>query len=230
MRIDKFICETTTLTRSEAKKAIQKGQVSCNLQAITHAGFQVPTNAKIYLNQVLLQKPQQQYFMLHKPINFICSTLDEHYPSALHLLHLKQRQPLHFAGRLDADATGLVLITNDGNWSHRITSPRRVCSKSYWVQLAEPIDPQLIQRFAQGIQLRQEKKITRPAQLEIASSTQVRLTITEGKYHQVKRMFAATGNKVIQLHRESIGSITLDPALKPGQWRALTATEKNSIA
>ncbi|MGL6146861.1 MAG: pseudouridine synthase, partial [Plesiomonas sp.] len=136
---------------------------------------------------------------------------------------------LHPAGRLDIDTTGLVLLTDDGQWSHRITSPRHHCEKTYLVTLADPVDASAIALFAEGVQLRSEPDLTRPAVLELLGSHQARLTITEGKYHQVKRMFAAIGNKVTALHRECVGGIALDSNLAEGEYRRLTDDEVQRI-
>ena len=123
-----------------------------------------------------------------------------------------------------------MLITDDGDWSHRVTSPRHKCSKTYRVTLADALEDLLVQRFAEGVELRYEKKKTRPAELEILSSHEARLTLAEGKYHQVKRMFAAVGNQVVALHRERIGDVMLDPSLQPGEWRDLSDEEVRSLA
>jgi 16S rRNA pseudouridine516 synthase len=144
-------------------------------------------------------------------------------------MDIEKVDTLHIAGRLDADTTGLVLITSDGQWSHKITSPKKDCGKRYLVELAEPVEQGLITEFAAGIALRNEDGLTKPAILEIVEPCLVRLTISEGKYHQVKRMFAAVGNRVVNLHRESIGEIELDAELALGEWRFLTDEEINSI-
>jgi len=136
---------------------------------------------------------------------------------------------LHAAGRLDIDTTGLVLLTDDGQWSHRITSPRHHCEKTYRVTLESPISDDTAAQFTAGVQLHNEKSLTKPAQLEVITPTDVRLTLSEGRYHQVKRMFAAVGNRVIELHRERIGDIVLDEDLEPGEYRALTEDEIASI-
>ena len=173
-----------------------------------------------------------RYLMLNKPQDTLCSNVDEFYPSVLSLLGVPKAYSLHIAGRLDADTTGLVLITDDGQWSHRLTSPVKACAKRYRVQLADPLtasDSELVAKFAHGIALKGEASLTRPATLEILTPTEVLLTITEGKYHQVKRMFAAIGNKVVGLHREQVGGISLDPDLGAGQWRYLTQDEIASV-
>ena len=136
---------------------------------------------------------------------------------------------LHAAGRLDIDTTGLVLMTDDGQWSHRITSPRHHCEKTYLVELENPLEEGVAEQFAKGVQLHNEKDLTKPAVLEVITPTEVRLTISEGRYHQVKRMFAAVGNHVVGLHRERIGDITLDASLEPGEYRPLTEDEIASV-
>lgn len=134
---------------------------------------------------------------------------------------------LHIAGRLDADTTGLVLITDDGRWSYNIITPSCKCPKVYRVDLSRPIADDTAEKFKQGLQLQGEQELTLPASLSVISPQRVLLTITEGKFHQVKRMFAAVGNKVTALHREQIGSVVLDVA--PGQWRYLSAVEIQSF-
>ncbi|GIU49461.1 16S rRNA pseudouridine(516) synthase RsuA [Shewanella algidipiscicola] len=229
MRLDKFICESTSLTRSLAKKALHRGDVTCDGTIVKDAGFKVTPHHQICLNGEVISVVGPRFIMLNKPVNTICSTIDEEYPSVLSLIDVAKPEELHIAGRLDVDTTGLVLITSDGQWSHKITSPKKECGKRYLVQLADPIGEALIAEFAQGIALRNEDGLTKPATLEIIDPQQVRLTITEGKYHQVKRMFAAVGNKVVGLHRECVGHIELDEALAPGEWRYLTAAEIASV-
>jgi 16S rRNA pseudouridine516 synthase len=163
--------------------------------------------------------------MLHKPADYVCSTDDPLHPTVLALLDMADRRDLHTAGRLDLDATGLVLVTDDGAWSHRVTSPRHPRPKVYRVELAEPLTEAAAEQLRTGVHLHGERRPTRPAQVEALSERQVQLTIEEGRYHQVKRMFAAVGNRVLTLHRERIGCVALDPGLAPGEWRPLTAEE-----
>lgn len=175
--------------------------------------------------------PGPRYIMLYKPADFVCSHEDGYNQTAFALLDEPKIENLHFAGRLDVDTTGLVLITDDGKWSHRITSPKHKCEKTYRVWLVDAIQPDYAEKLEQGIILRNESEATLPARLEIVNEAEneVLLTIVEGKYHQVKRMFAALGNKVEYLHRERIGSIELDEALEPGDYRYLTQEEIDSI-
>lgn len=229
VRLDKFICESTSLTRSLAKKALHRGDITCDGQVVKDSGFKVTPGMQVRLEGEPISLVGVRYIMLNKPVDTICSTIDEVYPSVLSLLDVPKPDTLHIAGRLDADTTGLVLITSDGQWSHKVTSPKKDCGKRYLVQLAEPVDADLVAVFAQGIELRNEDGATKPAILDIIEPQLVRLTITEGKYHQVKRMFAAVGNHVVGLHRECVGGIELDSALALGEWRYLTDAEVAAI-
>lgn len=230
MRLDKFICKSTELTRTEAKKLLKTGRVLVNDEVIKNPAHQVHENNYVSVNDQRLVARTSRYLMLHKPADFICSNVDEIYPSVLHLIELDKAFDLHIAGRLDADTTGLVLITDDGRWSHDIISPKKQCNKVYRVWLRDPLKEGVEQQFLAGVQLQGEKNLTLPAELLRITDKEVLLTITEGKYHQVKRMFAAVGNKVVALHREQIGQVKLDNELAEGQWRHLTDDEVNSFA
>jgi len=229
VRLDKFICESTELTRSLAKRALHRGDVTCDGVVVKNSGFKVLPQMEVRLDGVLISVIGERYIMLNKPTDTICSTIDEEYPSVLSLIDIEKMETLHIAGRLDVDTTGLVLITSDGQWSHKITSPKKGCGKRYLVTLADPIDDSLVQVFADGVELRNEDGLTKPALLDIIDPTHVRLTISEGKYHQVKRMFAAVGNKVVNLHREAVAGIELNADLAAGEWRHLTAEEVASV-
>ncbi|MCL1078115.1 16S rRNA pseudouridine(516) synthase RsuA [Parashewanella spongiae] len=229
MRLDKFICEATELTRNLAKKAIKSGDISCDGVIIKNAAFKVQTDMQICFEGEPIEVIGDRYIMLNKPVDTICSTTDEVYPSVISLLDVIKTDTLHIAGRLDVDTTGLVLITSDGQWSHKVASPKKECGKRYLINVAEELDNELVKQFESGICLKSEPEPLKPAKLEIIDSHTARLTITEGKYHQVKRMFAATGNKVIGLHREAVGKIELDEDLETSEWRYLTDEEVNSI-
>lgn len=229
MRLDKFICESTELTRSQAKSAIRKGLFS------NQAGTLRSGSYKILADDIILFKGQEiktrgfRYIMLNKPAGYISSNVDEQLPSLLALIDIEKKQNVFIAGRLDADTTGLILITDDGQWSHQVTSPRKKCEKRYRVTLQNPITEEAVQLFAEGIQLKSEAQTCLPAKLQLLSETEVLLTISEGKYHQVKRMFAAVGNFVIKLHREQIGNVELDHDLALGESRFLTEQEVNGF-
>lgn len=228
MRLDKFICKSTELTRTEAKKVLKMGKVQVNDSVIKNPATQVHENNHITIEGQTLTARQSRYIILHKPVDTICSNVDEVYPSLLHLVDVDRAFDMHIAGRLDADTTGLVLITDDGRWSHNIISPKKQCQKVYRVWLRDDLKVDTAEKFQHGVQLQGEEGLTRPALLQQVSEREVLLTITEGKYHQVKRMFASVGNKVVGLHREQIGPICLGE-LSLGEWRFLTAEEVSAF-
>lgn len=229
MRLDKYLSQATGLPRSLVKRQIKCKNVEVNSQIQQDQGYRVQPDDEILLEGRAILPPGPKYLMLYKPEGTVCATEDAEHPTVIDLLDLENIKNLHPAGRLDIDTTGLVLITDDGQWSHRITSPKRQCNKVYRVITADPIDSEVVAHFAEGIELRNEDKPTLPAELEILDEHSARITLQEGRYHQVKRMFAATGNKVVELHREKIGDIELDPELEPGEYRFLTAQEIKSI-
>lgn len=225
MRLDKFVCDCTELTRSQAGKVIRQGLVTVDQQLCKQPSTQVAANQQIELDGELLQIIGLRYFVMHKPAGYVCSTDDPDHNTIFTLMDEPMQSRLHTVGRLDLDTTGLLLITDDGQWSHQISSPKHECAKTYRAWLADPVDASAIAVFAGGVMLNGEKHPTKPAQLEIVSPQECLLTIHEGRYHQVKRMFAAIGNKVEKLHREQIGSFKLGADLAEGEYRELTAVE-----
>lgn len=229
MRLDKFLCDALGATRKEATKLIKSGEVTVNGEMVKSGSFKPTEQCIVEWQGRIVEATGPRYIMLFKPEGFVCSHEDGFNHTAFTLLDEVRMEDLHFAGRLDVDTTGLVLITDDGKWSHKITSPKHKCEKRYRVWLADPVGQDYAQKFEQGIELRNEREPTLPAKLEVIDDHQVLLTIVEGKYHQVKRMFAALGNKVEALHRECIGNIVLDQELDPGEYRYLTDAEIESV-
>lgn len=226
MRLDKFISQQLEISRAMAGREIRASRVTVDGEIIKDSAFKIlPQHSVAYEGNTLVQQHGPRYFMLNKPEGYVCSTDDQENPTILWFIEEPMAFKLHAAGRLDIDTTGLVLLTDDGKWSHRITSPRHHCEKTYLVTLDSPVAEGTAEQFAQGVQLHNEKDLTKPARLEIITPTEVRLTISEGRYHQVKRMFAAVGNHVVALHRERIGAIVLDEDLEPGEYRPLTDDE-----
>jgi 16S rRNA pseudouridine516 synthase len=228
MRLDKFICKSTALTRIEAVQKIRGGAVSVNGAIASNEATQVHENNSVTLRGVRLKARDFRYILMHKPAKTICSNIDEAYPSLFNYLNLSNISELHVAGRLDADTTGLVLITDDGRWSFNITRPTQAGKKVYRVGLATAIADDVAGKFNSGVQLQGERQLTLPATLQLINPKEVLLTLTEGKFHQVKRMLKAVGNRVISLHREAIGDIFLDVAV--GQWRYLSPDEVQSLS
>lgn len=229
MRLDKFVCDCTGLTRSQAGKLIRQGEILLNGVLCKQPAQQIKDSDVVLLDDELLQLTGPRYILLHKPTGYVCSTDDPDHNTVFVLLEEPNTDKLHTVGRLDLDTTGLLLITDDGQWSHKISSPKHHCAKTYRAWLADPVEDSAIALFAEGVMLRGEKDLTKPAQLEIVSPTECLLTIHEGRYHQVKRMFAALGNKVVRLHRERVGSLALDESLAEGEYRFLNADEVASF-
>lgn len=228
MRLDKFICKSTEYTLIDALTFIENGRVTINGIVANKVSDQVHKNTVVTLDGETLIPRSFRYFLLNKPTHMICSNVDEKFPSVLNLLDVDKVTELHIAGRLDADTTGLVLITDDGHWSFNLTSPKNNCEKVYKVSLTRPISPDAIERFLEGVLLQGESKLTLPAKLDIIDSHNVLLTLTEGRFHQVKRMFAAIGNRVKTLHRHKIGNVAVDVEI--GHWRSLTQTEVHALS
>mgnify|MGYP005841649273 CR=1 FL=1 len=229
VRLDYFIANATGLSRKEAKRAIGKGRVEHNGHPCRQAAVKVKTEDAIRLDGRALTLPEERYLMLFKPEGVISATTDSQQPTVIDLLPANIRQGLHIAGRLDRDTTGLLLLTTDGHWSHRVTSPGSGCDKSYRVILSEPVSREAILQLEAGVTLKGEPTPTQPAGVQLIDDRTIELVIREGRYHQIKRMMAAVGNHVTRLHRNRVGTIGLDAALAPGQFRALTADEINSI-
>ena len=230
MRLDKFISQQLGVSRAIAGREIRAQRITIDGEVVRDASFKLnPDHQVEFDGNPLNQQNGPRYFMLNKPQGYVCSTEDPDHPTVLYFLDVPVAHKLHAAGRLDIDTTGLVLMTDDGQWSHRITSPRHHCEKTYLVTLESPVADDTAEQFAHGVQLHNEKDLTKPARLDVITPTEVRLTISEGRYHQVKRMFAAVGNRVIGLHRERIGEIELDQDLEPGEYRPLTEQEIASV-
>ena len=225
LRLDRYLSNATALTRSQAQRALRGGRVQVEGETVKQGATRIPLEAQVTLDGVPVAPPQPRYFMLHKPQGVVCASEDPTHRSAIDLLELPNPDGLHFAGRLDLDATGLVMISDDGQWTHRITAPGRECAKRYRIALAEPVTEQALRSLREGVLLRGDSRATRPAQVERVADQELLISIAEGRYHQVKRMLAAVGNKVVALHREAIGSLELDARLKAGEFRPLTKQE-----
>jgi 16S rRNA pseudouridine516 synthase len=221
MRLDQFVSQSSGMPRSEAIKVIRWGQVLVNGVKITKTSTHIDPVSEVLLAGEKLVLPGDIYLMLHKPAGVVSATEDPEHRTVLDLIDHPHRHTLHVVGRLDKDTTGLLLITNDGDWSHRITAPKSHVPKTYLATLAWKLTEEGAEQLRAGVQLHGEKDLTKPAEVEILSGQQVRITIHEGKYHQVKRMFAAVGNRVEALHRERIGEWVLDPQLQAGEWKVL---------
>lgn len=229
IRLDRLLSQATDLSRKQAKQVIRKGEVSLDESVVKDPGLLVPQAAVLVWRGEYLGLPGPVYLMMHKPLGVVCARSDPDHTTVLDLLPEGLAERVHIVGRLDKDTTGLLLLTDDGDWSHRISSPRHACAKHYRAQLADPLPEHALARFAEGLLLRGDAKPTKPARIEQIDTKEALVVISEGRYHQVRRMFAAVGNRVERLHREQIGNLCLDPALAPGRWRELTERERNDL-
>lgn len=225
MRLDFFVAHATGLSRREVKALLSRGAISVAGERCVRASYQLAQGQAVFRDGVLLTLPGERYLMLNKPAGTVSSTSDQDGLSVLHLLPPAWRKGLHIVGRLDADTTGLLLLSSDGQWSHRITSPRSGCDKTYLVTTARAMTAAMAQQLRDGVMLRGEDNPTQPAAVELLDDFRLRLTISEGRYHQVKRMLAAVGNHVDALHRQQIGALSLDESLALGQYRLLRDDE-----
>lgn len=229
MRLDRFVSQAAALSRSQARSAIRRGAVSVDGTQQRDAGYILAEDMQVTLAGRPLALPKPHYLMLHKPCGLLSATRDAHQETVLSLLPPELASRVHLVGRLDKDTSGLLLLTDDGAWSHAITSPARHRAKVYTAELADPLTAAAMAQLRGGVQLRNEARPTRPATIEPLGELRARITLTEGRYHQVRRMFAAVGNHVTALHREQIGGLVLDPRLAPGQWRTLSPAEREAV-
>lgn len=226
MRLDRWLGNRPELGRQLARRLLAEGRVRVNGATTLQAEREVFVFDRIEADERLLQDgPGGRYLMLHKPRGCVSATVDARHRTVLDCLAAAERADLHLAGRLDFNTTGLLLLTNDGQWSRGLSHPRHKQTKRYLVTTAEVIPAPLVTAFAEGLYFAYEDLTTQPAQLELLDERQAYLTLVEGRYHQVKRMFGRFGIEVVALHRDRIGALPLDPALAEGSYRSLTADE-----
>lgn len=221
MRLDKFLADMQIGTRSEVKKMIQKGHVSINDQIVKKVDTKVDEETIVYVDGLRVDYVSYEYYMLNKPAGFLSATQDSHYPVVMELVPCI-RKDVGIVGRLDKDTEGLLLLTNDGELNHRLLSSKNHVLKKYYVQVDTDIPDNAEDVFSKPIVF--EEFTSLPAEFEYIDNRSAYLTICEGKYHQVKRMFEKIGCTVTYLKRVQFGSLTLD-GLESGQYRTLTEGE-----
>ena len=230
MRLDYYLAHAANLSRKEAKIAIARGRVIVNGESKLKANTNISDNCKVLLDKALISFQQNRYYMMHKPAGVVCALKDDEHEVVLDLIPHEIQKELKIVGRLDKDTTGLLLLTTDGQWLHKITSPKHNCPKTYQVDLADAISDIAVEELEQGVLLNGENDLTKAAQVIVHSEKQISLTISEGKYHQVKRMLAAVGNKVVGLHRTQIGDVMLGTDLALGEFKALSPEQVALLA
>lgn len=233
MRLDKYISFALGKTRSEARNEIKQGKVMVNNQVIRKNDWTVDE----YKDEILfdlepLRYKKFIYIMLNKPSGYLSATKDEELPTVIDLIEEYRHYDLFMVGRLDLDAEGLMILTNDGKFAHQITNPKHSISKKYYVKVEGEFSLDDVSSFRKGLMIYDGNKNlyqTKPATLDIISSNEAYITISEGKYHQVKKMCIKVGKTVTYLKRLQIGGLMLDSNLETGEYREITLEEKERI-
>lgn len=250
-RLDKYLADMKAGSRSEVKVMIRKGRVSVNGAIVCDAGYKVLKNDTVLLDGKSFEYASVEYIMLNKPAGILSATKDKKQKTVLDLVCNARRKDLFPVGRLDRDTEGLLLLTNDGALAHGLLSPKKHVDKVYFARVYGKVTECEVLKFQQGLLLKQDlvsesgkEFFSLPAKLEILGFqpdiskenigtnqgiSEVRLTIQEGKFHQVKRMFEAVGMKVLYLKRLSMGNLLLDETLAPGEYRSLTEAEIKAL-
>ena len=226
MRLDKFISMLGKATRSEAGKLIRAGKATVNGIVQKAPDYKIdPDNDLVTLLSEVLTYKKYTYIMLNKPEGYVSATEDPNEKTVLDLVSVEdRRRGLFPCGRLDKNTLGLVILTNDGEGAHRVLSPKHHVSKVYKFVSRDPVCENDVKLLEAGVDI--GGYLTKPCKIKMVSENEGEITLTEGKYHQIKRMLEAVGNKITYLERISFGSIALDPALKRGEWRYLTSNEE----
>lgn len=229
MRLDKYLAHAGVGTRKEVKKLIRGKAVRVNGEIVRNDDFKINENEdEVYVYDEPIFYQEFYYVMLNKPNGYVSATMDDRDPTVLDLIYEDFAFALFPVGRLDKDTEGLLLITNDGELSHNLLSPKKHVDKTYLVKTAEMVTQDMIQALEKGVDIGEEK-LTLPAKVKQIDVREIELTITEGKFHQVKRMLKAVGNEVVYLKRLSMGSLKLDEELKLGEYRSLTESEIEAL-
>ncbi len=228
-RLDRFLSRSLSINRRDVKPLLAQGRILVDQQPVIGVEQLVDAFSQIVFDGRVLQSRLPVYLMLHKPVGILSATSDPQHPTVIDLLHREDKTDLHIVGRLDRGSSGLLLLTNDGRWSRALMAPEHNVAKVYLVTVANPLTPDYVQAFAKGMYFGYEDITTRPATLEILAARLARVTLVEGRYHQIKRMFGRFRNPVLGLHRIAIGTLSLDAARATGQSRDLTPTELRGI-
>ena len=235
IRLDKYLADMGVGTRTEVKRAISKGRVSVDGACVKKPETKIDTEeTTVVFDGQTVGYTKKEYYMLHKPAGVISATEDAREKTVIDLIVSRKRKDLFPVGRLDKDTEGLLLITNDGALAHRLLSPKKHVDKCYFARICGKVTEEDVRSFEKGVNIgsQEQPEITMPGKLEIITSddiSKIRLTIQEGKFHQVKRMFQAVGKEVIYLKRLRMGTLILDENLGIGEYRPLTKEELEKL-
>ncbi len=229
-RLDRFISEQMGINRRDVRPLLAQKRIVVDGSPATDINHVIDKFSHVTLDDQVLQDNTPSYVMMNKPTGVVSATKDEQHKTVIDLLDRPDRHHLHIVGRLDFNSSGLLLLTNDGRWSRQLTTPENNIAKLYRVTLEKPVTEAYIQAFSDGMYFPFEDITTRPVKLHIVSDYVAEVSLMEGRYHQIKRMFGQFDNEVLTLHRIAIGNLSLDPSLSPGQSRALTGREVINIS
>lgn len=223
IRLDKYLATYSSLSRKEAKSAIRKGRVKVKNEVVKKEDEKIEESSEVFLDEILIRGEKWVYYMLNKPAGVVSATKDTKERTVVDLVDTGGRE-IFPMGRLDKDSEGLLILTNNGKMAHRLLSPKFHVEKMYYVEYEGTLSSDAVELFAKGMDIG-EKKETKPGKLEILEEGKARITISEGKFHQVKRMMAKVGGTVTYLKRIAMAGISLDTSLLPGEFRLLTQEE-----
>jgi 16S rRNA pseudouridine516 synthase len=229
-RLDRFISEQMGINRRDVRPLLAQKRIVVDGSPATDINHVIDEFSHVTLDDQVLQDNTPSYVMMNKPVGVVSATKDEQHRTVIDLLERPDRHHLHIVGRLDFNSSGLLLLTNDGRWSRQLTTPENNIAKLYRVTLKKPVTEAYVQAFSEGMYFPFEDITTRPAKLHIVSDYVAEVSLMEGRYHQIKRMFGRFDNEVLTLQRIAIGNLSLDPSLSPGQSRALTDREVINIS
>ena len=232
LRLDKYLADMGIGTRSQIKEAAKKGRIQVNGQTEKKTDRKItPGDDQVIMDGQVIGYVHTEYYMLNKPQGVVSATEDRKYQTVVDLIADRQRKDLFPVGRLDIDTEGLLLITNDGELAHRLLSPKKHVDKVYYAKVQGKVDESDVKAFADGVDIGDDTP-AKSADLRILKSgeeSEIELTITEGRFHQVKRMLASRGKPVLELRRLAVGGLALDAASEPGQWRELGEDDLCSV-
>lgn len=232
IRLDKYLCEMSVGTRSEVKKYIRQGRITVDGKKVVKPEEKVDEQSQqVSMDNQLIGYEAFEYYMLYKPAGVVSATVDKKEKTVLDLITDKKRKDLFPIGRLDKDTEGLLLITNNGEMAHRLLAPRKHVDKTYYATIEGRVTEKEVKMFSEGLSIGNDE-YAKPSVLKIlktGDTSEIELTIQEGKFHQVKRMFHAVGMEVTYLKRISMGSLVLDESLQKGEYRPLTKKEVEQL-
>ncbi|MCB1732490.1 MAG: rRNA pseudouridine synthase [Halieaceae bacterium] len=229
-RLDRHLSTLLKMKRGDVRLLLAQGRVEVDGCTATDSDLVITRFSDVRCDGKVIQAHTARYLMINKPRGIVSATTDTRHRTLIDLLEQTWKDQLHIVGRLDFNSTGLVLLTNDGQWSRRLSLPRSKLLKRYRVRVEKPLSEDHVDGFLRGLYFKYEDITTRPAQLTILSEFEAEVGLVEGRYHQIKRMFGQFDNKVLSIHRFAVGSLTLDSALAPGQSRELVPSELEALS